>query len=158
MRAYSIFEIKKEYQPFIFGREHLLYELLTESEQHSQSTNARNEVSYLCEPIDSSIIEHAIMHKMSNVFPTIDKEEGFYHLSHPIKGEIQIVTNTFHMEVKCDGSRMLDLDLFVSLSNVSESYFALLADEMECGWLKPVKMDESNYMTIGKVDGNSSLS
>lgn len=140
MRTYSIFEIKSDYQPFIFGREHLLFELLN-GNGNLLVENFR-EIDYLCEQIDPALIEKALLQKMGNLFPSITKEMGVYGLSHPIKGDIKIEVHPLHLEATCDGSRMLDLDLFVSLSNVSDSFFAVMEDERECGWLKPVKSDQ----------------
>ena len=43
------------------------------------------------------------------------------------------------IEAICEGSRMLDLDLFHSLSQMNDSFIAFNAEDSECGWLKPIK-------------------
>ncbi|MFC4411021.1 sporulation inhibitor of replication protein SirA [Chungangia koreensis] len=150
MRTYSIFEIKSDYQPFIIGREHLLFELLNGKGTLKVGTSSR-EIDYLCEPIDPTLIDQAIMQKMGNLFPSIIKKTGSFELSHPIKGDITIEIHPLHLEATCNGSRMLDLDLFVSLSNVSSSFFAVMDDEHECGWLKPVKSEQVSMQYMREV-------
>ncbi len=41
--------------------------------------------------------------------------------------------------VYCEGSRMLDLDLFQMLAKMSERFIAFNKQDNECGWLKPMK-------------------
>lgn len=150
MRTYSIFEIKSDYQPFIMGREHLLFELLN-GRSAVETTEDFREVDYLCEPIDPAVIETTILQKMGNLFPVISKKAGQFELSHPIKGNINIEVHPLHLEASCHGSRMLDLDLFVSLSNVSGTFFAVMEDERECGWLKPIKSEQVSMQYMREV-------
>ncbi|RKJ07883.1 sporulation inhibitor of replication protein SirA, partial [Butyricicoccus sp. 1XD8-22] len=44
-----------------------------------------------------------------------------------------------YIEAVCEGSRMLDLDLFQSLGQINDSFLAFNKEEAECGWLKPIK-------------------
>ena len=124
------------YQPFIIGRERLLYELLTENSQISESLP---EVHYLCDLLEQQVINDAIVANLGKLFTTIDSENGEYKLTHPVKGTIFISLSSYSMNVICDGSRMLDLDLFVALSEAGDQFFAVMDGQGEWGWLKPVK-------------------
>lgn len=136
MRSYGIYKVKKKYEPFIIGREELLYELLKENSK--QSDNVR-EIKYLCDMLERQKINEAIISNLGKVFTTIECANGEYKLTHPVKGTIFISLSSYTLTVYCDGSRMLDLDLFVALSEAGNRFFAVRDEEGEWGWLKPVK-------------------
>ena len=69
----------------------------------------------------------------------LNPENGEYKLTHPVKGSILISLSSYSLNVFCDGSRMLDLDLFVALSGADDRFFAVMDGHGEWGWLKPVK-------------------
>ena len=48
MRSYGIYKVKEMYQPFVIGRERLLYDLLKEDGHHSDDMP---EVHYLCDKL-----------------------------------------------------------------------------------------------------------
>lgn len=136
MRIYGIYKVKKMYEKFIIGREQLLYELL---KGHVKDERSLQEVHYLCDTIDLAPIDEVIMSKLSKVFETVHSEAGRYELTHSVKGKINIIHSPYSLIVKCDGSRMLDLDLFVALSETDRRFFAVMEDGNEWGWLKPMK-------------------
>lgn len=136
MRLYGIYKVKKMYEQFVIGREQLLYELLKGNVKDERSLQ---EVHYLCDIIDLEPIDDVIMSKLCKVFETVHYEAGRYELTHSVKGKIIITHSPYSLVVKCDGSRMLDLDLFVSLSETDRRFFAVMEDGNEWGWLKPVK-------------------
>lgn len=136
MRSYGIYKVKKMYQPFIIGREQLLYDLLTENLEQSEHLK---EVHYLCDLLERQTINDAIVSRLGKSFTTIEGENGKYTLKHPVKGSISISLSAYSMNVYCDGSRMLDLDLFVALSESGNRYFAVMDGHGEWGWLKPIK-------------------
>ncbi|MDV6377591.1 sporulation inhibitor of replication protein SirA [Sporosarcina sp. GW1-11] len=137
MRKYEIFKIKSEYQSFIMGRERLLFELLAVG----PSTNYQ-EIEYLCDQLNDMEIDQIIRLKLSKCFDKIDSHHNEYRLTHLIKGEVFIKLGTHCIEVYCQGSRMLDLDLFVALSTSTDRFFAVMNEQEECGWLKPVKYSD----------------
>lgn len=136
MRLYGIYKVKKMYEQFIIGREHLLYELLKENVNYESNLQ---EIHYLCDIIDLNSVDVVIMSKLSKVFDTVQYENGRYELTHSVKGKIIIIHSPYSLIVKCDGSRMLDLDLFVALSETDRRFFAVMEGGGEWGWLKPVK-------------------
>lgn len=136
MRLYGIYKVKKMYEQFIIGREQLLYELLRENVNYESN---QQEIHYLCDIIDLKSIDVVIMSKLSKVFDTVHYENGRYELTHSVKGKIIIIYSPYSLIVKCEGSRMLDLDLFVSLSETDRRFFAVMEGGSEWGWLKPVK-------------------
>ena len=136
MRSYGIYKVKKEYEPFVIGREQLLYDLLKEND--GKSVNLK-EVHYLCDVLERQAIDEAIISKLGKVFETIERENGEYKLTHPVKGSIFISISPYSLSVYCDGSRMLDLDLFVALSEAGNRFFAVMDGQGEWGWLKPIK-------------------
>ncbi len=136
MRLYGIYKVKKMYEQFIIGREQLLYELLKGNIKDDRSFQ---EVHYLCDAIELEVIDEVIMSKLSKVFDTVHYDDGYYALTHSVKGEITLIHSPYSLIVKCDGSRMLDLDLFVSLSEIDRRLFAVMEDGNEWGWLKPMK-------------------
>lgn len=136
MRLYGIYKVKKMYEQFIIGREQLLYELLKGNIKDDRSFQ---EVHYLCDTIELQMIDDVILSKLSKVFDAVHCEEGYYELTHSVKGKIMLFHSPYSLIVKCDGSRMLDLDLFVSLSEIDRRFFAVMEDGNEWGWLKPVK-------------------
>jgi len=77
--------VKKEYEPFVIGREQLLYELLKRNDGHSGDLK---EVHYLCDVLERQAIDDAIISKLGKVFETIERENGEYKLTHPVKGSI----------------------------------------------------------------------
>lgn len=141
MRSYGIYKVKKMYEQFIIGREKLLYDLLRENEKHQEDLK---EVQYLCDTIESKILEDAVVSKLGKVFTTVELKNGQYKLTHPVKGSIFITLSPYSLSVKCDGSRMLDLDLFVALSEADNRFFAVMDGQGEWGWLKPVKHTHQN--------------
>lgn len=137
MRTYDIYKVKKRYQSFILGRENLLYELLKD-----YTTNEpMQEVTYLCDEIEESAIDQAILCNLGKSFTKVESDEGEYKLSHPMKGSIHISLSPYSLQAYCDGSRMLDLDLFVALSGADDRFFAVMDKRGEWGWLKPIKHD-----------------
>ena len=144
MRSYGIYKVKKEYEPFVIGREQLLYDLLKENE--GQSINLK-EVHYLCDVLERQAIDEAIISKLGKVFETIERENGEYKLTHPVKGSILISISPYSLSVYCDGSRMLDLDLFVALSEAGNRFFAVMDGQGEWGWLKPIKFTDHRMQT-----------
>lgn len=137
MRTYDIYKVKKRYQSFILGRENLLYELLKD-----YTTNEpMQEVTYLCDEIEESAIDQAILYNLGKSFTKVESDEGEYKLSHPMKGSIHISLSPYSLQAYCDGSRMLDLDLFVALSGADDRFFAVMDKRGEWGWLKPIKHD-----------------
>ena len=72
MRSYGIYKVKKMYQPFVIGREQLLYDLLTENPENSENLP---EVHYLCDILERQVINEAIVSNLGKLFPTIECEE-----------------------------------------------------------------------------------
>ncbi|WP_158674375.1 MULTISPECIES: sporulation inhibitor of replication protein SirA [Lysinibacillus] len=138
MRKYSIFNIKKQYQSFVFGRERLLLEMVTTKEQALESSVSK-QLSYLCEPIEGSLVQSAIYEHLKKSFPTIRCVGEYLNFEHQLKGGLKLKVFPYHIEAICEGSRMLDLDLFHSLSQMNDSFIAFNKEESECGWLKPIK-------------------
>lgn len=136
MRLYGIYKIKAKHEQFIVGREHLLYELLKGNVQHKKRVQ---EVRYLCEPIEETMIEEVILSKLGESFESIHVQNNRYELTHAVKGTIYLTVSSHALTVHCVGSRMLDLDLFVALSEVDGRFFAVMEGENEWGWLKPMK-------------------
>ena len=137
MRIYSIFNIKKQYQTFVFGRERMLLEMVaTVDGVHESST--KKQISYLCEPIGGNI-EGIIYKHLQKSFPNMRWIDDYLGFEHQLKGRIKIKVFEYYIEAICEGSRMLDLDLFQSLSKMNDSFLAFNKEELECGWLKPVK-------------------
>ena len=136
IRSYGIYKVKKIYQPFIIGREKLLFDLL--KEDHEQHKDMR-EVDYLCDRLEEHQINEVIVDSLAKQFTTVEVGSGEYKLTHPVKGSILITLSAHALTVTCDGSRMLDLDLFVALSGSDDRFFAVMGEIGEWGWLKPVK-------------------
>ena len=108
------------YQPFVIGRERLLYDLLKEDEQNN---DCMPEVHYLCDRLEEKMIDEAIIANLGEGFTSIESRNGEYKLTHPVKGSILISLSSYSLNVFCDGSRMLDLDLFVALSGAADRFF-----------------------------------
>ncbi|MCZ2256977.1 sporulation inhibitor of replication protein SirA [Sporosarcina sp. G11-34] len=144
MRSYGIYKVKKEYEQFVIGREQLLYELLKRNDGQSEDLK---EVHYLCDVLERQAIDDAIISKLGKVFETIERENGEYKLTHPVKGSILISISPYSLSVYCDGSRMLDLDLFVALSEAGDRFFAVMDGHGEWGWLKPIKFPDRRMET-----------
>ncbi len=138
MRTYSIFNIKKQYQSFVFGRERLLLEMVSAKEQTLESSISK-QLSYLCEPIEGCLVQGVIYEHLQKSFPTIERVDDYLRFEHQFKGGLKIKVYTYYIEAVCEGSRMLDLDLFHSLSQMNDSFLAFNKEESECGWLKPIK-------------------
>ncbi|WP_096550749.1 sporulation inhibitor of replication protein SirA [Ureibacillus thermosphaericus] len=137
MRIYSIFIIKKQYQSFVFGRERMLLEMVAKIDDQQESS-ARKQLSYLCEPIEGDV-EGKIYQHLQKCFPEMHWMDDYLGFEHKLKGRIKIKVFEYYIEAICEGSRMLDLDLFQSLSQINDSFLAFNKEEHECGWLKPVK-------------------
>lgn len=138
MRVYSIFNIKKEHQSFIFGRERMLLEMVSTLEQTVEPAVSK-ELSYICEPVDGNILEDVLYERLQKRFPSMKWVGNCLKFEHQLKGRIEMRVFSYYIEAVCEGSRMLDLDLFQSLSQLNDSLLAFNKGEMECGWLKPIK-------------------
>ncbi|SOB94072.1 uncharacterized protein DUF2522 [Ureibacillus xyleni] len=138
MRKYSIFNIKKQYQSFVFGRERLLLEMVS-TKGHALESSVSKQLSFICEPIEGSLVQSVIYEHLKKSFPSIKREDDYFIFEHQFKGGLKLKLCTYHIEAICEGSRMLDLDLFHSLSQMNDSFIAFNKEEAECGWLKPIK-------------------
>lgn len=138
MRIYTIFNIKKQYQSFVFGRERMLLEMITAKEQ-ALGSSVNRQLSYLCDPIEERMVQGVIYEHLKKSFPTMTRVSDYLRFEHQFKGKLKIKIYTYHIEAICEGSRMLDLDLFHSLSQMNDSFLAFNEEESECGWLKPIK-------------------
>jgi hypothetical protein len=138
MRIYSIFHIRKEYQSFIFGRERMLLEMVRKRDK-AQESSVSVELSFICEPLEEVAVRGRIVNHLQNRFPNSTLEDDTLKIEHQIKGEIKIKMRKYYIEAICEGSRMLDLDLFQTLGQINDSFLAFNKEEAECGWLKPIK-------------------
>lgn len=137
MRAYSIYQIKEEHLKFILGRERKLLEMMTDID-HAQQSSLK-ELSYICEPMLLEELHPFIIAAFEKQYPIINSDCERLTFIHPIKGKIMMELTSNVLQVHCEGSRMLDLDLFQSLVKLSERFIAFNKKDMECGWLKPMK-------------------
>lgn len=151
MREYIIYEVKNAHQPFVLGRERMLEELLAVEGEESP------EVRFLCHEVDPDRVMLQLKHRMGRRFPEVGREGGLLRLHHPVKGTIRIGFGDYSLTARCEGTRMLDLDLFAGLSGLSGGYFAVRGGSGECGWLKPVKFWENGVGTSRQLCGNSSI-
>ena len=138
MRTYLIFNIKKQYQSFVFGRERMLLEVVM-TKQKAHESSVSKQLGYLCEPIEAKLERDELFKHLSKTFPTIETMGDYLLYNHEFKGNLKIKVNYYYIEAICEGSRMLDLDLFHSLSQMNDSFIAFNEEEAECGWLKPMK-------------------
>lgn len=136
MRSYGIYKVKERYQSYIIGRERQLYDLLKKDGKREVD---RQQIHYLCEYLEEELIDSAIISNLERGFTQVEHVNGGYRLTHPVKGSINISLSTHALHVNCNGSRMLDLDLFVALSASDDRFFAIMDDRREWGWLKPVR-------------------
>lgn len=67
MRKYSIFNIKKQYQSFVFGRERLLLEMVSSKGQALESSVSK-QLSFICEPIEGSLEQSVIYEHLKRAF------------------------------------------------------------------------------------------
>src|SRR5690606_40771695 len=61
-------------------------------------------------------------------FPDSTFSEDTLKIEHQIKGEIKIKLRKYYIEAICEGSRMLDLDLFQTLGKINDSFLAFNKD------------------------------
>ncbi|MEG0448589.1 MAG: sporulation inhibitor of replication protein SirA [Lysinibacillus sp.] len=137
MRTYSIYKIKNEHISFIFGRERQLLEMLNEYEDSNDSL--LKELSYICDEILFEDITRVLIEQLDSKYTHLERTNHALFLEHPIKGKMAIYLVDFKLSIYCEGSRMLDLDLFQMLAKMSERFIAFNKEENECGWLKPMK-------------------
>ena len=148
MRSYGIYKVKKMYEPFVIGREQLLYDLLKENGKQSENLQ---EVQYLCDILEHQAIDEAIITNLGKVFNSIERGNKEYTLKHPVKGCIRISLSDYSLNVVCDGSRMLDLDLFIALSEAGNRFFAVMDEQGEWGWLKPIKYTSNRAQAVAVI-------
>lgn len=139
MRVYSIFHVKKKHQSFVYGRERLLFELINDLKSEQNTFYPSQELVYLCELLPVEEIEEFIGQYLNNNFSAIHMKNHEIFLSNEFKGDLHIEIHPYYMVVTCVGSRMLELDLFATLSKFSTGFIGFNKNEMECGWLKPPK-------------------
>ncbi|MCM3315913.1 sporulation inhibitor of replication protein SirA [Rummeliibacillus stabekisii] len=139
MRVYSIFHIKPKHQSFIYGRERLLFELINGVKTNQNNFYPSQELAYLCETLPVDDIETSIEKHLHTSFSAINIKNHEIYLSNQFKGDLHIEIQPYYLNVYCIGSRMLELDLFATLSKISSGFIGFNKGEMECGWLKPPK-------------------
>lgn len=137
MRIYSIFHIKEQYRSFVFGRERMLLEMI--SAENTLESSVSKQLSYICESFEESLTKGIIYEHLQNSFPNMTWYGDYLGYEHQIKGRLKIKVFTYYIEAICEGSRMLDLDLFHCLSRMNDSLLAFNKADSECGWLKPIK-------------------
>lgn len=139
MRVYSIFHVKKKHQSFVYGRERLLFELIRDLKTDKNVLYPSKEIAYLCELLSIAEIERYMRQYLFKNFSTIRIKNHEIFLTNEFKGDLHIEIHPYYMVVTCVGSRMLELDLFATLSKISSGFIGFNKNEMECGWLKPPK-------------------
>ncbi|WP_102692569.1 sporulation inhibitor of replication protein SirA [Rummeliibacillus pycnus] len=139
MRVYSIFHVKKKHQSFVYGRERLLFELINGLKTEQNAFYPSQELAYLCELLPIKEIEAFIEQYLYENFTAIHMKNHEIFLTNEFKGDLHIEIQPYYMVVTCVGSRMLELDLFATLSKISSCFIGFNKNEMECGWLKPPK-------------------
>lgn len=139
MRVYSIFHVKKKHQSFVYGRERLLFELIKGLKTERNAFYPSQELAYLCELLPVKEIEAFIEQYLYKNFTAIHMKNHEIFLTNEFKGDLHIEIQPYYMVVTCVGSRMLELDLFATLSKISTGFIGFNKNEMECGWLKPPK-------------------
>lgn len=137
MRIYSIFHIKEQYRSFVFGRERMLLEILLA--ENALESSVGKQLSYLCESFEESRVQSVIYEHLKSSFPNMNWFGDYLGFEHQLKGCLKIKVYSYYIEAICEGSRMLDLDLFHCLSQMNDSFLAFNKAESECGWLKPIK-------------------
>lgn len=125
----------------MIGREKLLYDLLKGNDQQ----RPMQEIQYLCDELACDQLDNVIIHSLGKGFSEIKGNDGVYQLHHPVKGSLYISITRYYLQIYCDGSRMLDLDVFISLSDSADRFFAVMKGQGEWGWLRPVKTNEIQY-------------
>ncbi|SIT66888.1 sporulation inhibitor of replication protein SirA [Edaphobacillus lindanitolerans] len=157
MRVYTIYEVKGDHRQFVIGRESLLEEMLGNGAdgQPAHREDGR-EIRYLCRPISRDDVSETLMSRLDGRFPEMGREGEDLVFRHPVKGTIRIGFGPYSLSVGCEGTRMLDLDLFAGLAGSSGHYFAVKQGSRECGWLKPVRFWESGFVPVRELCGNSS--
>lgn len=158
MRSYTIYEVKGNHRPFVIGRESLLEELLgAKADGTPVHREDSREIRFLCRPVCRETVSEALISRLDGRFPEVGREGTELLFHHPVKGTIRIGFGTYSLKVDCDGTRMLDLDLFAGLAGISGHFFAVREGSRECGWLKPVRYWEIGFGPIRELCGNSSL-
>lgn len=137
MRTYSIYKIKEEHLTFIFGRERKLLEMMQGCEDANEKS--LKELSYICESVLFEEITDVLEAQLDSKYTHLEKTRNALFLEHPIKGKMAIYLVERKLCIYCEGSRMLDLDLFQMLAKMSDRFIAFNKQENECGWLKPMK-------------------
>lgn len=136
MRLYYMFHIQEQYEQFMVGREQQLFQLLS---GYVHARRNEKEMAYICREIDVTSIQAILEQRMKKYFTVIQKSHNQFELIHELKGTIFITIEGHQLCAVCDGSRMLDLDLFIALSGEGDRYFAFMDGQHEWGWLKPFK-------------------
>ena len=139
MRTYKIIHIKKEYQSFVIGREKMLHELLFD-ESHFV-TEEPEELKFVCESLNTKNMKECIQERLQRVFTNMTLNQDHIFFEHPVKGSIEMSFSPYYLHVSCEGSQMLDLDLFAGLSDTCDCYLAFQQEQNVFGWLKPIKID-----------------
>lgn len=137
MRIYSIFHIKEQYRSFVFGRERMLLEMIIE--ENAFESSGGKQLAYLCESFEDNKVQGIIYEHLQKSFPNMKWYGDYLGFEHKLKGCLKIKVNSYYIEAICEGSRMLDLDLFQCLSQMNDAFLAINKEDSECGWLKPVK-------------------
>ena len=137
MRTYSIYKIKEEHLTFIFGRERKLLEMMQGCEDANEKS--LKELSYICESVRFEEIAEILEEQLDSKYTHLERTRNAVFLEHPIKGKMAIYLVERKLCIYCEGSRMLDLDLFRMLAKMSDRFIAFNKQENECGWLKPMK-------------------
>ena len=137
VRTYSIYKIKEEHLTFIFGRERKLLEMMQGCEDANEKS--LKELAYICESVRFEEIAAMLEHQLDSKYAHLERARNALFLEHPIKGKMAIYLVDRKICVYCEGSRMLDLDLFQMLAKMSERFIAFIKQDNECGWLKPMK-------------------
>ncbi|HLR10646.1 MAG TPA: sporulation inhibitor of replication protein SirA [Sporosarcina sp.] len=136
MRLYYMFHMQEQYEQFMVGREQQLFQLLS---GYVHARRNEKEMAYICREIDVTSIQVLLEERMKKYFKIVQKSTTQFELIHELKGTIFITIDGHQLCAVCDGSRMLDLDLFIALSGEGDRYFAFMDGQREWGWLKPFK-------------------
>lgn len=132
MRTYEVFRVKKKYKPFVLGREKLLNELLINNEKNYNETK---EISCMCEKIATHNMDSSVIKRLGQLFKKMEYKNGQFTLTHPKKGSLILSFTTYSIIVHCHGSRMLEADLFSSISHTNKRFFTINEERDEYGWL-----------------------
>ncbi|MDF2946079.1 MAG: hypothetical protein K0S51_758 [Bacillales bacterium] len=141
MRTYFVYWMKEDVLLQYFGKEALIYNLLTELDNSDpyQKMLLEKQISFITKCMPVSTLQKFLLDAMdSGLAFNFDKDNFSISLTN-CDGSASLSFHSNYLTIKANGSKEAEIIWFEKLRKFAPSFFAIQSGHNLCGWLSPLK-------------------